>query len=396
MSSGLVAGLTQFGGSRTLGLLMLRGKTVSYLFAASLCLAGCQRDLGECNLSGETDEGRPLDGPAALAVAFREADGVPMYEGQALIQASCGSGSFCHAPAATGSNRFGVPSGLNFDLALACIDDGSPDSSCADLEPCDGGDDQSGYCSRLSRLSGDRGSMNAWAAESIQEIRRGSMPPGEAGEQVQDPRPFLRADGSPLPELSTDEGQEIVRNWLACAAPVVARTEVAPTPQLELQPCDSIDTERCVFLGPQGSLPDPTWSSIYASLIFDQCLLCHAPANGNVDQNPNNPSGTIPGGASPQGLAALDLSGSDLSDTSNWAFESHAAVFDVPASAAGDCEGQGILVIPNDAPGSLMIQKMRAVQTCGQEMPIAGGEQTISNAVIDIVEQWIALGAPND
>ncbi|MGB5809700.1 MAG: hypothetical protein WBG86_04165 [Polyangiales bacterium] len=368
---------------------------ISALVAIVLGGAGCNRDLGECNLDGVTEEGVPLAGPAAFDLAFRETDGLPMYEGQALVQTSCGAGQFCHSPAAERDARFGVPAGLNFDLDLACTDP-SVDSTCANLQPCDGENADSPYCERLSRLDGNQSKLGTWAGQSIQEIRGNTMPPGEAGRTVRDTRQWLKADGTPLPEIGTPEAEDIIRNWLACASPVVARTETPPSAQLELTPCQSIDGEACVYSGPGASLPEPTWSSIYASLIFGTCLTCHGPVNTNTDQNPDNPNGFIPGGASPQGLAALDLSGTDLTDTSNWASDSHAAVFDVPASSAGLCEGQGTVVIPNDAGGSLMIQKMLATQTCGAEMPIAGGVQTISNSVINVVEQWINLGAPND
>ena len=40
-------------------------------------LAGCKRDLGECNLDGMTAEGRPIDGPAAFDIAYRVSDGLP-------------------------------------------------------------------------------------------------------------------------------------------------------------------------------------------------------------------------------------------------------------------------------------------------------------------------------
>jgi len=359
-------------------------------------LLGCDRDLGECNLDGTTDEGRFIDGPAALDIAYRGTDGLPMYEGQALVQSSCGDGAFCHSTAAEGSDRIGVPAGLDFDLALACNE--AVDPTCADPGSCDG-NAQSTYCEQLQRLDSNHSRTNSWAGEMIGEIRNDSMPPGDAGRRVRDDTPWFRPDGSQVPSFGSDEvdrAKEIVRNWLACAAPVVARTELAPSEQLQLTPCPTIDGETCVYTGPQGALPDPTWSSIYASLIFTSCLLCHGPANANMDQNPDNPSGVIPGGASPEGLAALDLSGSDLTDTSNWAFESHAAVFDVPASAAGECEGQGTVVVPDNSAGSLMIQKMRAIQTCGAEMPIATGGQSIPDATINVVAEWIDMGAPNN
>ncbi len=353
--------------------------------------------MGECNLDGLTEDGRPLQGPAAFDLVYNSIDGRPMFEGQALVQSSCGNGQFCHSPNATGVDRIGVPAGLNFDVELACTDE-SIDSTCANLQPCEGAEIQSAYCDSLERLQQNRNTTASWAENMIKTIRDGTMPPGAAGRRVRDDSSWIRPNQSVLPTLDTKDGHDIVRNWLACAAPVVARTEMAPTPDLELAPCDSLEGEVCVYSGPQAALPDPTWSSIYWSLIFTQCVVCHGPANSNIDPNPANPfeDGAIPGGASAQALASLDLTGSDTTDTSNWPAESRTALVNVPASAAGACEGQGIEVIPNDAPGSLMIQKMRAVQTCGGEMPLGGGSQTIPNAVIDIVEEWIDAGALDD
>ncbi|MDH3727564.1 MAG: hypothetical protein OER77_08545 [Myxococcales bacterium] len=363
-------------------------------------LLGCDRDLGECNLDGQTSEPdrRPIPGPAALDIAYRVTDGLPMYEGQALVQSSCGDGGSCHSPAAEGSERIGVPAGLDFDVSLACNE--CVDSTCADPGSCDG-NAQSMYCEDLQRLDSNQSRTNSWAGGMIAEIRNGSMPPGEAGRSVRDPARWIRGPraanpdgpslGTPLPTIGSAEAEEIVRNWLACAAPVVARTELPPSEDDQLKSCG----EACVY-AVQTALPDPTWSSIYANLIFPSCLLCHGPENREMDQNPDNPTGVIPGGASSEGLAALNLSGVDPMDTSNWASDSHAAVFDVPSSAAGDCEGQGTLVVPNDSAGSLMIQKLRADQTCGDEMPPVGGSQTICNSVIEVVEAWIDMGAPNN
>ena len=60
------------------------------------------------------------------------------------------------------------------------------------------------------------------------------------------------------------------------------------------------------------------------------------------------------------------------------------------------CAAQGINVIPNDSQGSLMIQKMYAIQTCGGEMPLGPGTQTIPTPVIQVIEDWINMGAAND
>lgn len=357
-------------------------------------VVGCERDLGECNLYDQTSEGAPIDGPAAFDVAYRATDGLPMYEGQALVQSTCGDGSFCHAPAAVGADRIGVPAGLNFDVALACID-ASEDPTCTQpIQSCDAGQTNSPYCTRLTSLQNNQNQVNNFAESMIQEIREGAMPPGAAGQAVSNNTPWIRSDGSELPSIESSEGQDIVRNWLACQSPVVARTEAPPSPNLELQPCPSVDQEICVYSGP-GDLPDPTWSDIYWSIMFTRCVLCHGPANATTDDpNPDNPlGGTIPGGASPVALAALNLTGTDTTNTTNWPIESWSAVVDALAADPGECAGQGTLVVPFDSPNSIMVQKLRGTQTCGTEMPPA---QMIGESLIQVVEQWVALGAPND
>lgn len=357
-------------------------------------LLGCKRDLGECNLDGQTADGYPIPGPAAFDIAYRATDGLPMYEGQALVQSTCGDGAFCHAPAAVGADRIGVPAGLNFDVALACTD-ASQDATCAQpIQSCEGGQTDTPYCTRLKGLHDNQNQVRNWAEGMIQEIRQGSMPPGEAGRAVQDGTPWLRkSDGSELPPIESSDGQEIVRNWLACQSPVIARTEMAPSAALELEACNSVDDEICIYNGPQGGLPEPRWSEIYWSIMINDCVVCHGPSNNNPDQNPDRLGEDIPGGASAPGLAALNLTGTDTTDTSNWPLESHSAVVNALASIQGGCAGQGTLVVPFDADGSIMVQKMRAEQTCGDQMPPG---QTISDALVEIVADWVDMGALNN
>ena len=379
---------------------MLRGRASACFLlvlttSALAGVGGCKRDLGECNLDGQTPDGRPISGPAAFDIAYRLTDGLPMYEGQALVESTCGNGQFCHSPAAVGADRIGVPAGLNFDVALACTDE-TQDPTCAQpIESCEGGQTNTAYCKRLEGLHDNQNQINNWAEGMIQEMRAGAMPPGEAGRTVSDPIPWLRApDGTPLPPIESGEAQEIVRNWLACQAPVIARTEIPPSEALELTACTSVDDEICVYNGPQGDLPDPTWNDIYWSVMFTRCVICHGPPNTNADQNPDNPfDGQIPGGASVEALTALNLTGSNTMDTTSWATESWSAVVDALAADPGLCAGQGILVIPNDSPNSIMVQKLRAEQTCGTEMPPG---QVLSEPIIQVVEEWISLGAPNN
>jgi hypothetical protein len=362
---------------------------------AAAGVAGCKRDLGECNLDGQTPDGRPIEGPAAFDIAYRLTDGLPMYEGQALVQSTCGDGSFCHAPGALGADRIGVPAGLNFDVALACTD-ASQDPSCTQpIETCDGGQTNTAYCQRLERLHNNQNQINHFAEGMIQEMRAGAMPPGEAGRRVRNNTPWLRkSDDSELPPIESDEAQEIVRNWLACQSPVIARTEIAGSVEDELESCPSVDGEICIYNGPQGDLPGPMWSEIYWSIMFNECVICHGPLNDNVDQNPNNPrGGDIPGGASPTALEALDLTGPDATDTSNWPSDSYPAVVDALAYQVTSCPDEGTIVIPLDSQDSVMIQKLRNTQACGTDMPPL---DPISETLIQIVEEWVDLGAPNN
>lgn len=355
-------------------------------------VTGCKRDLGECNLDGETPEGRPIDGPAAFDIAYRAADGLPMYEGQALVQATCGDGAFCHAPAAVGAERFGVPAQLDFDVSLACNELVS--SACASPPSCADGQTDDPYCQNLRRLHHNQNKIREWAEGMIQEIRAGAMPPGEAGRQVRSNAVWLReSNADVLPSIESAEGQEIVRNWLACAAPAVARTELPPTEADQLQACTSVDDEICVYLGPQGELPDPNWTDIYWSVLFENCVGCHAPPGcDDCDQNPDNPlGGRIPGGASAVALEALDLSGASSTDTSDWPSDSYDAVVGVSAYTGGACATFGTLVVPTDPDNSLFLTKIRDDPPCGTVMPPTGA---LAAPLVQVVEDWILAGAP--
>jgi len=379
---------------------MLRGCLLAYfipvlIVGVAATLAGCKRDLGECNLYGVSPDGTSISGPAAFDIAYRVPDGLPMYEGQALVQSTCGNGQLCHSPAAVGADRVGVPAGLNFDVALACTGEVQDPTCARPLPSCADGQNDSDYCQRLRRLQSNDDQIINWAEGMIQQIRAGAMPPGRAGRDAAAPQQWTRkSDGTVLPSIDSSDGQEIVRNWLACEAPVIARTELPPSADLELQPCESVDDEICIYNGPRADLPDPKWSDLYWSLIFQQCVLCHGPANSNMDQNPNNPfNGGIPGGASQPGLAALNLTGSDTMDTTNWPTDSYPAVVNALTADPGACAGKGTIVIPNEPANSILVQKISATQTCGDSMPIGGA---VGEPLIQVVEAWINLGAPND
>ena len=129
--------------------------------------------------------------------------------------------------------------------------------------------------------------------------------------------------------------------------------------------------------------------------MFTDCVICHGPSNDNIDQNPNNPhDGIIPGGARPCGSRGAGSNRCRYGGHEQLAGDSWPAVVDALAADPGDCAGQGTLVIPFDPDGSIMIQKMRNVQTCGDQMPLVG--PLLSEARIQVVEEWINQGAQNN
>ena len=73
---------------------------------------------------GETDL-QYCDMEALREVVYTQ-DGQPAYQGQALMQVSCGNGAFCHSELASGRDRYGVPAGLDYDMNLAYVSMATP------------------------------------------------------------------------------------------------------------------------------------------------------------------------------------------------------------------------------------------------------------------------------
>lgn len=165
------------------------------LFVALVTIA-CSPDLGACDLE------------AARAPIYYDEDGFPAYPGQALLEVSCGAGSFCHTQGIPAEDRFGAPAGLDLDVAVA-------------VEP----DEVEGRLRHARRV--------AWnlRRDVIGQVQAGAMPPPTAaGETALGAGARYRAhrgtpDERPLPGIHTPEGIAMLRNWLACGAHVIEATE---------------------------------------------------------------------------------------------------------------------------------------------------------------------------
>lgn len=171
----------------------LRGARPFVPFALLVnALVACKPDLGECDL------------PAARELVYSQS-GLVATKGQALLHDSCGQGSLCHAAAAQGASRKGVPHDLSFDVL-----------------PRPTG---------IDKVIAERHAI--W-----EQVEDGMMPPRGfvpgKGDWTFDVE--RRADSPRLAALNTEEGKGALRNWLACGAPTVVDTKVptwaAPEPMV--------------------------------------------------------------------------------------------------------------------------------------------------------------------
>jgi hypothetical protein len=292
-----------------------------------------------------------------------DTNGSPAYAGQALLIGSCaGGGAFCHASSAM--RRYGAPWDLNFDPVLA--------------------DD--------ARFGGDfaAGEQHLYAAQrSIREHRddiygtvwNGTMPPGQIGSATMT-APYVTyasatsSHGAPIFDLSTDEGIETLRAWLACGSPVIEATTgrapmhcAADSDCAPLAACDATSS-TCTSIGdvaPRHELmTSPTWSSLYANVIAPSCAqaTCHTPAFAQLGGH-------------------LDLSSASIA---------YAQLVNQPPTATG-C---GTRVVPGHPEQSFLMQKLMGAQsttTCGTTMPV--GAMLPANEIA-LVGQWITAGAMND
>lgn len=299
-------------------------------------LIGCKPDLGPCD-------------PAAARKIAYDQDGFPAYEGQALMQVSCGNGGFCHSAGASGANRFGAPAALDFDMQLA--------STGSALNPAG-----------RTALALGRKHTRGWRDEVYHLVSEGEMPPtGPAGakarQSVSEYRVNTAEDGSGgqvLAKIEAAASKKILKNWLACGAPVVERTE--PSSVGTAAPVGDI-VERG-----ESSPPGANWSEIYARVIERRCVSCHST---DAPEFPDH---------------QLDLGDIDV------AYENLIGITTIGVG----CEGSGaVRVVPGDPDASALLSKLsEAEPLCGGPMP--DGAPMLPADVLGAIESWIEQGAENN
>jgi len=304
---------------------MVGSRSVRALLLAAALAVGCTPQMGDC------------DQAAAIRVAYDQATGLPAYEGQALMIASCGHGAFCHAgDDVPRENRLGVPEGLSFDVQLAAPD-GTVDEAA------------------IVRQRRARFRTVQEAHLVLHTVDLGTMPPpSEVGREVLAGAPvYVRASAGgfeALPAVGSEEGREILRNWLACAAPVIER----PVPRE--------DGVNAVVVPPLPLEPlEPTWASLFEDLLRGRgcaTALCH--------------------GGSDAGFRVTDSA------------STHAALT-TGAASGEECAGQGALIVAGDPDASLFVDKLGAEPRCGDPMPLGG--IPLRDEDLEAVRAWIAAGA---
>ncbi len=303
-------------------------------------LVGCKPTVGlEC------------DEDAARAPVYRVGDGQPAYPGQALLLDNCAT---CHSEGL--ERRLGAPFGLDFDARLVQAS----------------GADGVAQAQRLRRI---QGTIHRHRDGIHEQVVSGAMPPRNF---VPESSAYVDADGVELPALRTPEGQEMLRNWLACGSPVVERTEAIAMPcgaNADCEVTNFCDTAegQCVGVGdvvaPRGGALQARWSSIYPAIVMTSCAgaACHV-------------------GGSAGGLAMPD------------AATAYTNLVGAGPSASGACVGGSAYVVAGDPAGSLLMQKVDGVGAaggplCGTRMPIG---PPLTTEQSDALRAWIMNGAMND
>lgn len=301
--------------------------------------------------------GTQCDIDLARTVAY-DPGGSPAYIGQSMLITSCASnGAFCHSDNA--SNRYGAPYGMNFDPVLA-------DSARFASEPLG-----------AAHLYAAQVASHHFRDDIFGQVVSGAMPPGAIGGSVvaQPYRTYVDASdqtGTAVPSLSSAEGRELLRNWLACGSPVIeARTEPMPIDCMHDSDCV---TQRCVASVCQAvgatqqgrAVTTPHWQSIYDTIVTPTCALgpCHSAASASAS-------------------GELDLSTPAIA---------YAALVGRSATTAS-C---GTRVVAMHPETSFLVQKLEGTEapgTCGDPMPIGG---MLPADQITVIRTWITNGAMMD
>jgi len=314
--------------------------------------SACGEDLGKC------------DETKARTLVIN-GEGQALYAGQAVLNDSCAAGQ-CHSSTAKGADRQGAPAGLDFNLEPAPVVPpgaaGGVASAGLSLE-----------AKALSLLRANQRTVFDARDEIWEQIVDGLMPPDGIGESYRTAVPgsgvlvqgsTCKAGPDQVSPISKGSTKTILRNWLACGAPVVEASNAAvPTSSLMSSPAGRPGTvgQQMPFCKDCGA--PVTFDELYANVIAASCVTgCHTEA-------------VAFGGFVVDGI---DVAYKALTETS---------------SMAAGCEGP--FVVPGKPADSYIVAKMGGSSI--SKLPLCGGVMPYGQAVLDCgvqqMARWIQDGA---
>jgi hypothetical protein len=307
-------------------------------YAGLLALASfafaCTDDVGTCEGS--------LQGRDTVLV-----DNTVVYGGQAIMNRACSVG--CHSSLATGAARNGVPAGLDFDLKPVDEEDAA-------------GTKKSGTTTIVKLKEAQIAGLRARQKKIVenrhliwQQVQDGLMPPAGMFESVMS-NIFASSEKTPckagkeyskIPQVQT---REVLRNWLACGAPLVEtngskvdKTSTAGAAGYQYPTCAAEPAEVV------------TLETLFTTTLAD-CGVCH------------NNSFT-----GPPAFASVEVLAKSLRTKSA-------------------CAGKKF-VSPGKPEDSYMLDLLKGPNpACNHEQMPQG--DSLSTRAIDQITAWIAAGAP--
>lgn len=323
---------------------MRTGRVASMIALAASSMLACTEDVGTCD--------EPLAGKSTVLVG-----GVVQYGGQAIMNRACATG--CHASSARGAARNGAPAGLDFDIVPISEDEaeGAPvGDGLIGLSPAQ----VVGLRARQRKVFEERNRI--W-----QQVKDGLMPPDGKFAAFRSLSGIFRTrpeapcvQGPAYRDLDSKRSRDVLRNWLACGAPIVEAYGSSVTEPGVFDPIGAgTQYPACGAIGDGGvdGGTGVTLEMVQAQIFEPLCASCHPAVNGEVD------------------LTSADSSYASLVEDDSIKCEASGAPYVTPGDPASSFLYD---IVANDRPG------------CSSRMP-QGGKLTA--AQIKLISDWIAGGA---
>jgi mono/diheme cytochrome c family protein len=313
---------------------MKRSLVLGSTLAAAMHLLGCSEDVGTCE---DRNEGRDtvLVGSSV------------QYAGQAIMNQSCANNG-CHSSTAKGPARSGAPANLDFDLRPAKAGDESENGD-GDVVAEISEKELEGLRKRQHRVVDLRNDI--W-----DQVKKDLMPPDGMFAPLRELKRVFTTDeaddvctGKDMFSPITDsETKEVLRNWLACGAPIVETNT-------ELVQARTPGTVGYQYPMCEATAEGNTLAAVQTRIFDEYCAGCH-PGTNDLD------------------LSSVAASYAALVDDDGDACNGK------PFVTKGDPENSYIYeIVAEEEPG------------CHAQMPLTGDPLTAEE--LKLISDWIEEGA---